>query len=159
MSGNGGELAPFWTDLDGTGAPGILIGTLTDQVNDWLVIEWRENIFDNPTESRVFQQWIGLNGTEDITYTYDPANMPAAPPAAFGLTVGAENDEGTAGDQITGLPTEDLRVTSTPGAPGGTLTYSFQLKGTRTGVGDVTSLFSSPGVRGVTSDVDKITVR
>jgi len=152
-----GELAPFWTDLDGTGAPGVLVGTLTDGVSDWLVVEWRENVFGTAS-GRVFQQWIGLNGTEDITYTYDPANLPAAPPAGFGLTVGAENDEGSAGAQIAGLPTEDLRVTSEPGAPGGTLTYSFQLKGTRTGIGNVTSLFSSPAVRGVTSDVDKITV-
>ena len=151
-------MAPFWTDLDGTGAPGILAGTLTDGVNDWLVIEWRENIFGT-TSGRVFQQWIGLNGTEDITFTYDPANLPAAPPAGFGLTVGAENDEGSAGDQIDGVPTEDLRVTSTPGAPGGTLNYSFQLQGVRTGAGNVTTGMSTPAVRGVTSDVDTITVR
>lgn len=152
------EMAPFWTDLDGTGAPGVFAATLTDGVNDWLVIEWRENIFGT-TSGRVFQQWIGLNGTEDITFTYDPANLPAAPPAVAGLTVGAENDEGTAGAQITGTPTEDLRVTSTPGAAGGTLTYSFQLKGVRTGAGNVTAVMSTPAVRGVTSDVDTVTVK
>ena len=36
-----GVLAPFWTDLDGTGAPGIFIATLTDGVNDWIVVESR----------------------------------------------------------------------------------------------------------------------
>jgi subtilisin family serine protease len=153
-----GEMAPFWTDLDGTGAPGVFVATLTDGVSDWLVIEWRENIFDT-TSSRVFEQWIGLNGAEDITFTYDPANLPAAPPAEFGLTVGAENDEGSAGGQITGVPTEDLRVTSTPGAAGGALTYGFQLKGVRAGAGNVTTVMSTPAVRGVTGDVDTVTVR
>jgi subtilisin family serine protease len=153
-----GVMAPFWTDLDGTGAPGVLVADLTDGTNDWIVVEWRENIFGT-TSGRVLQQWIGLNGTEDVTFTYDPANLPAAPPAGFGLTVGAENDEGSAGDQITGPPTEDLRVTSVPGAAGGSLAYSFQLKGVRTGAGNVTTVFSTPAVRGVTSDVDTITVR
>ena len=37
-------LAPFWTDLDGTGAPGIL-AVLTDGVSDWIVVEWRVNVF------------------------------------------------------------------------------------------------------------------
>ena len=48
------------------------------------------NVFGT-TSQRVFQHWIGLNGAEDITFTYDPANLPAAPPAGYGLTVGAEN--------------------------------------------------------------------
>lgn len=153
-----GEMAPFWTDLDGTGAPGVFAATLTDGVDTWLVVEWRENIFGT-TSGRVFEQWIGVNGTEDITFTYDPANLPAAPPAVAGLTVGAENDEGSAGGQISGTPTEDLRVTSEPGAPGGTLSYSFQLKGTRTGTGNVTTVMSTPAVRGITSEVAPITVR
>ena len=38
-------LAPFWTDLDGTGAAGILAGTLTDGVSTWLVVEHRVNVF------------------------------------------------------------------------------------------------------------------
>ena len=152
-----GELAPFWTDLDGTGAPGVYTASLTDGTNDWVVIEWRLNVFGTNSQ-RVFQQWIGLNGAEDISYAYDPGNLPAAPPAGYGLTVGAENDEGTAGSQISGTPTEDLRVTSVPGAPGGSLKYSFTLKGTGRGTGPVTTLVSTPLVRGVTAEVDNITV-
>nr|BFE89125.1 hypothetical protein GCM10020093_117260 [Planobispora longispora] len=74
-----GVLAPYWTDLDGTGAPGVLATILTDGTSDWLVVEWRLNVFGT-TDLKVFQQWIGLNGTEDITYTYDPANLPGEPP-------------------------------------------------------------------------------
>jgi subtilisin family serine protease len=152
-----GVLAPFWTDLDGTGAPGILVATLTDGVDDWVVVEWRVNVFGT-NSLRVFQQWIGVNGTEDITFAYDPANLPAAPPAGYGLTVGAENNEGSAGAQIAGTPTQDLRVTSTPGAAGGTLAYSFELKGVSRGTGNVTTAMATPLVRGVTTDVDTITV-
>jgi subtilisin family serine protease len=151
-----GVLAPFWTDLDGTGAPGIFAATLTDGVNDWLVVESRLNVFGT-TSLRVFQAWIGLNGTEDITFAYDPANLPADP-AGFPFNVGAENADGSAGDQIAGLPTEDLRVTSTPGAPGGSLTYSFNVIGVSRGVGTVRTDLTTPLVRGTTTDVDTINV-
>jgi subtilisin family serine protease len=155
-----GVLAPFWTDLDGTGAPGIFAAVLTDGVDDWVVIEWRLNVFGTNSQ-RVFQAWIGVNGPEDITFAYDPANLPAAPPAGYGLTVGAENREGSAGDQIAPTvpetpPTEDLRVTSTPGAPGGSLTYSFELRGLFSGT--VRTDMVTPLVRGTTTDVDEITV-
>ncbi|MCG5212536.1 hypothetical protein MBA17_04540 [Streptosporangium sp. KLBMP 9127] len=153
-----GVLAPYWTDLDGTGAPGVLAATLTDGVNRWFVIEWRVNLFGT-TDTKVFQQWLGLNGAEDISYVYDPAALPGSPPDGYGLTVGAENEEGTAGAQITGPPTEDLRVTSTPGAPGGTLTYTMKVKGVSAGSGTVTTTTSTPEVKGLTIEVDRITVQ
>jgi subtilisin family serine protease len=157
-----GVLAPFWTDLDGTVAPGIFAATLTDGVNDWFVVEWRVNFFGT-TSTQVFQAWIGLNGTEDITFAYDPANLPDAPPAGYGLTVGAENSEGSAGDQTAPTspgtpPTEDQRVESTPGAPGGSLTYSFTVRGFLPGTGTVRTDMTTPLVRGTTTDVDTITV-
>ncbi|HEX4817953.1 MAG TPA: S8 family serine peptidase [Nonomuraea sp.] len=151
-------LAPYWTDLDGTGAPGVLATVLTDGVDDWVVVEWRVNLFGT-NQLKVFQQWIGVNGAEDVTYAYDPANLPGAPPAGFGLTVGAENSEGTAGQQITGAPTEDLRVTSVPGAPGGSLTYSMKVKGVSAGTGRVSTATSTPQVKGITVEVDRITVQ
>ncbi|MGW6277866.1 S8 family serine peptidase [Kribbella sp. NPDC055071] len=150
-------LAPFWTDLDGTGAQGIRIASLTDGVSSWIVVEWQVNVFGT-TSGRTFQQWIGLNGAEDITFTYNPANLPAAPPAGYGLTVGAENLDGTAGSQLGVLPTEDYRITSTPGAPGGSMTYSMNIKGVQTGTGSVTTGTSTPLVKGLTIEVDKITV-
>lgn len=152
-----GVLAPFWTDLDGAGAPGIRAATLTDGVNTWVVIEWSLNVFGT-TSNRHFQTWIGINGVEDVTFTYDPAARPADP-AGLPFNVGAENADGSAGDQIAGLPTEDLRVTSTPGAPGGTLSYSFELLGQQAGVGNVTTSVTTPLVVGTTTEVDPITVQ
>ena len=150
-------LAPFWTNLDGTGAPGIQVANLTDGVDNWIVVEWRE-LVAGTTSPRTFQVWVGINGTEDVTYAYDPANLPAAPPGALGLTVGAENFEGTGGAHITSAPIEDLRVASDPALPGGTLTYSFQVQGVQAGTGDSTTAMVTPLVRGVTTEVDKITV-
>ncbi|MEV0284515.1 S8 family serine peptidase [Kribbella sp. NPDC050820] len=150
-------LASYWTDLDGTGAPGVFATILTDGVSDWVVLEWRVNLFGT-TSLKVFQQWIGVNGTEDITYAYDPANLPGSPPAGYGLTVGAENFEGTAGGQITGPPVTDYRVTSTPGAPGGSMTYSMNIKGVQRGTGTVTTGTSTPLVKGITIEVDRIIV-
>jgi len=150
-------LASFWTDLDGTGAPGVYATVLTDGVSSWIVLEWRVNLFGT-SSTKVFQQWIGINGTEDITYAYDPGNLPGDPGPAYGLTVGAENFEGTAGGQISGPPVTDYRITSTPGAPGGSMTYSMNIKGVQKGTGTVTTGTSTPLVKGVTIEVDKIIV-
>ena len=74
-----GVLAPFWTNLDGTGAPTASSRrSLTDGVSSWIVLEWRVNVFGT-TSQRVFQMCIAVNGTEDIVFAYDPANLPAAP--------------------------------------------------------------------------------
>ncbi|MET8159520.1 S8 family serine peptidase [Sphaerisporangium sp. NPDC005289] len=151
-------LAAYWTDLDGGGAPGVYAGTLTDGVSTWLVIEWRVHLYGT-SSLKVFQQWIGVNGAEDITYAYDPSNLPGDPGASYGLTVGAENSDGTAGAQISGPPTEDYRVSSTPGAPGGKLTYTMKVKGVSSGVGSVTTATSTDEVKGITIEVDKITVQ
>ncbi|MEU6415039.1 S8 family serine peptidase [Microbispora sp. NPDC046933] len=153
-----GVLASYWTDLNGEGAPGVYVASLTDGVNRWLVVEWRVYLYGT-NSLKVFQQWIGLNGTEDISYAYDPGNLPGDPGATYGLTVGAENADGTAGSQISGPPTQDYRITSTPGAPGGALTYSFTVKGVSSGTGTVTTATSTPQVKGITVEVDKITVQ
>ena len=141
-------LAPFWTDLDGTGAPGILITILTDGVDDWIVVEWQVNVFGS-TSNRHFQTWIGVNGTEDITFTYDPTALPADP-NGLDFTVGAENKVGTGGQYIDTLPTQDLRVTSTSPTPGATLTYSFVVKGRSVGTGIVTTTMVATNQIGTT---------
>jgi hypothetical protein len=143
-------LAPFWTDLDGTGAPGIRIGILTDGMSDWLVVEWQVNVFGT-TSTRHFQTWIGLNGEEDITFAYDPEALPGDP-AGQDFRVGAENEPGTGGDQLPVgvLPTQDLRVTSTDPVPGDTVTYSLVVLGRTAGEGVVTTEMDSPAVSGTT---------
>jgi len=146
-------LAPFWTDLDGTGAPGIFAATLTDGVDTWLVVEYRVNVFGT-TSPRVFQAWIGVNGTQDITYAYPG---PLADPNGQPFLVGAENEAGQ-GDMVAALPTADLRVTSTAPTPGASVTYTVNVRGVDTGLGKVTTEMDGSGLPGVTIVTSTVTV-
>jgi hypothetical protein len=143
-------LAPFWTDLDGTGAPGILVATLTDGVDTWIVVEWQVNVFGT-TSNRHFQVWIGVNGVQDISFAYDPAALPADP-GGQDFLVGVENENGSGGQQLPGgvLPTTDLVVTSTDPSPGGTLTYTVTARGVGHGTGVLTTQMDATGVLGTT---------
>jgi hypothetical protein len=140
-------LAPFWTDLDGTGAPGIRVATLSDGVNTWIVVEHEVNVFGT-TSVRHFQTWIGIDGAEDISFAYDPLNLPADPNGQSFL-VGAENANGQ-GDMEAVLPTEDLRVTSSDPTPGGSYSYDLTLRGSQTGTGVLTTEMTGDLLPGVT---------
>jgi hypothetical protein len=148
-------LAPFWTDLDGTGTAGIFAATLTDGVDTWLVIEHRVNVFGT-NDLRVFQTWIGVNGTQDISYAYDPADLPSDP-AGQDFLVGAENSAGQ-GDVSSFLPTEDLVVTSSDPSPGASVSYTVNVKGHEQGAGILTSELSSADLVGVTMTTSTVTV-
>ncbi|MFC6017743.1 S8 family serine peptidase [Plantactinospora solaniradicis] len=150
-------LAPFWTDLDGTGAPGLYAATLEDGSNVWLVLEWQVNVWGT-TSNRHFQVWIGLNGTQDIVFAYDPGALPANPNQPF--LVGAENADGSGGDSLPAgtLPTGDLRITSTDPTPGGSASYTVRVRGLLPGTGTVTSTLTSPIVPGTTVVTENVTV-
>ncbi len=153
-------LAPFWTDLDGTDAPGIFATVLTDGTNSWIVVEFRLDVFG--TDSlRVSQIWIGLAantpGGQDILFAYDPENLPAAPDG-LPFLVGAENVAGE-GDLEAVLPTSDLVVTSTDPVPGDVAGYRFTVRGDERGQGVVTTEMTADGVPGVTVVRSTIDVR
>ncbi|WP_238009277.1 S8 family serine peptidase [Dactylosporangium sp. AC04546] len=151
-------LAPFWTDLDGTGAPGIFIGVLTDGVSDWIVVEWRVNDFGTANQRR-FQVWIGVNGVQDIAFSYDFASVSTLP-AGQDLVVGAENISGTGGEglPLNTLPTEDLYIVSTDPVPGATTSYTVTVKGLLPGTGTVTTSVVTPAVPGTTIVRSNVTV-
>ncbi len=143
-------LAPFWTDLDGTGAPGILANILANAAGDaWLVVEWRVNVFGT-TDQRRFQVWLGLNDDtnpgQDITYAY---SAPQTDPAGQPFLVGAENIRGE-GDVVAVLPTVDLRVTSTDLVPGDVASYSVTVRGQQPGLREVRSEMTASLLPGVT---------
>jgi hypothetical protein len=113
LPASGGQaliLAPFWTDLSG----GALRATvLTDGVDDWQVFEWQG--MTKPGGGTVsFEVWIGLNGSEDVTFAYDPSTLGTLPSL---LTIGAQDATGQIGTNYfyngTGASLSgDLRVTS-----------------------------------------------
>jgi hypothetical protein len=135
-------IAPFWSDLDGTGTTGVLANVLTDGVASWIVVEWQVNV-RGTADQRVFQVWLGINGVQDIQYAYkfDTMSDPGQP-----FTVGAENAAGTAGAQLPAgtLPTTDLRVTSVGAQPGGKVSYTVTAKGLIRGPGHVLTIARSP---------------
>ncbi|HET7719992.1 MAG TPA: hypothetical protein VFK43_08505, partial [Acidimicrobiales bacterium] len=148
-------LAPFWTDLTGDGAPGIYAATLSDGVDTWIVVEWRLNLWGT-TDLQSFQLWIGVNGTEDISFAYDPAALPDDPGMA--LAVGAENVDGSAGQYTTTPPTTDLRVTSSDPTPGDSVSYTVFAQGRVAGTGVVTSTMDADIQAGTTVVSTDVTV-
>jgi subtilisin family serine protease len=147
-------LAPLWTDLDGTNSDGILADVLTDGTNSWIVIESRLNLFGTD-DLQTFEVWIGIDGTEDITYAYNPDKLPSDPGMDF--LVGAENILG-AGDMEAVVPTGDLRVTSTDGVPGDTASYIVFARGRDQGTWPVTSSMTADGVSGTTVVTSNVAV-
>ena len=73
------------------------------------------------------------DGTQDISFTYDPSRLPADPNGQPFL-VGAENEIGQ-GAMSAVLPTTDLVVTSTTPVPAESLAYSVTVLGIKPGAG------------------------
>ena len=150
-------LAPFWTDLDGAGAPGIYVGILSGGGQRWLAVEWRVNTYGTTTR-QTFQTWIGLNGVEDVWFTYGPTKPTAATGDPF--VIGAEGETGEGEALPAGvLPTADLRVISSAPAPGGSVSYTVTVRGEREGTGVVTTEMDSATVAGTTVVTSEIDVR
>ena len=155
-----GVLATYWTDLDGTGSPGISVAELSAGPNHWVVVQWDVHILGNtsPDGARRMQVWLGADGAENIAYAYDIGTLGAPAPADPGLNIGAENPSGTAGANIAGPPTSGYIVTTTPGAPGGTYSYALAVRGDRKGVGTLTTSMLSDLVAGTTTVLTEIDV-
>ena len=104
------------------------------------------------------QGWIGLNGTEDITYEFADDTVGSTTPDGTGLTVGVESVQGVNGAMIAGSPTGTLRVSTTPGEPGGSVSYTLQVKGFLAGSHPLVTKMSSTNVSGDTVVRSPITV-
>lgn len=132
-------LAPFWTDLNPEFGGRILVNTLTDGVNSWIVVEWEAVSNYGDGELNTFQVWIGYGSAEDISFTYGEEISDGD--SGF-LTVGAENKFGNTGGQIyfdgdgaapaPSFPAGDYEVDvfSTPGEPGETYVVTYSAYGT-----------------------------
>ncbi len=66
-------IAPLWNDMNPTAGGAIRIGTLTDGVSTWLVVDYAAvKNFSNAT-THTFQMWFKIGTTpasEEITITY-----------------------------------------------------------------------------------------
>lgn len=142
-------LGAFWTDLDGSAGGGyyaylVGFGPCSNPANAcWLILEWENAPNWGDGELNTFQIWIGLNGVEDITYSYGPTLSDGD---SGYVTVGAENAFGNRGANIYSndgfgpivgtIPTansNDVYIATTPGTPGQTITIGFRAQGVRLG--------------------------
>jgi hypothetical protein len=146
-------IAPFWTDLDGTGETGISLNVLTDGTHSWLIVQWQANDYGT-SDLREFQAWIGVDGTQDITYTYA---APQSAPASDDFLVGAENALG-AGDMQAILPDDPIGITSSDATPGGSLSYDLRARGVGQGLGLLQTRMTGPGLAGVANAVTRVQV-
>jgi subtilisin family serine protease len=131
-------LAGFWTDLNPSVAGQIRIGSLTDGLDTWIVVDWagvRE--FSTAGNLHSFEIWIGVNGDtnpgEDISFAY--GTNTGNGDLGF-ASVGVENRFGNRGnntyfDGAGTLPTNgtELRVTSAPPTAGETRIVAFNATG------------------------------
>lgn len=143
-------LAPFWTDLNPAAGGAVRVGILTGGGNSWLIVDF-EGVREYSTlRTTSFQIWIGINGVEDITFTY--GTIDGNGDGGF-LTVGAENEYGNRGQNyyvngVGALPTAgtELRVSSVPGAPGETRVITYQAVGHRKGAWSNCGIMCAPNV-------------
>jgi hypothetical protein len=154
-------LAPFWNDLDGgAGAiagQGYRIGLLSAGTQRWIVVQWNEHPFGQSTSTvETFQVWIGLNGTQDISFTYDSAHPLTDPGTPF--QVGAEDISGQFGNSVPGIPSADLVVNSTPAVPGGSATFTSTWRGVSPGTATVETDVTSSVARDTSVSRANVTV-
>jgi len=119
-------LAPFWTDLDLDAGGALRVAELCDDAGTcWIVADWdAAPTFESAgAVTNSFQIWIAEGATESITYAYGPIGGPDG----IGLTVGAENRDGSSGAEAATTPVEgdDLTVVTSPAVAGGSVTITY----------------------------------
>ena len=135
-------LAPFWTDLNPEFGGRVLIATLTDGTNSWIVVEWESVSNYGDGETNTFQVWISYTVADDISFVY---GADISDGDSGYLTVGAENKYGNTGGTVyydgVGVPPSpsfpigsyEVDVYSTPGAAGETHVITFSAEGYQKG--------------------------
>ena len=78
-------VAPFWTDLNTEFGGEMRIGSLTDGISSWLVLEWSEVSFYSTTDTVSFQIWIQTGATESVTFVYGADVPTTGDPGAGGV--------------------------------------------------------------------------
>jgi subtilisin family serine protease len=127
-------IGPFWTDLD-PGAGGFLYAAIvTDSVDDWIVLEWEEvPSFSDHNQVHTFQIWLQTTGgVESNSFEY----AVVMEPDPIGLTVGAENRDGTSGamlDPVVPVDGDAFHIETSPPQAGGVVTITYDAVGEAAG--------------------------
>ena len=144
-------LAPFWSDLDGTGAPGIFAGTLTDGTNDFLVLKSHVNTFRHRGPEGV----PGMDRAQrraGHVYVRVRRGQPAdgQRDSAEPVIVGAENEDGSAGQELRACRPKTSSSPSPDPIPSPGVVMQFAVQGIHKGTGTVTTKMTTPVLAGTT---------
>jgi hypothetical protein len=137
-------LAPFWTDLSlaaDSGGGAIRVGTLTDGVNAWLVVDWDQVNAWGPGPANTFQIWIQLGDTEGQWFAYDTLGG-----VTSALSIGAENRDGTSGvnlDPAQLTSSADWTINTSGPQAGGSVTIPYEAYAKKKGTYTITATLSA----------------
>ena len=155
-------IAPFWSDLNpsSTGAGTIRIATLSNGVSTWLVVDWNKVKNFGNASTNTFEVWIKLGSTpasEEISLAY--GSISSGDPDS-GVNYGAENRDGTSGQNISPAPAgnTDWRVNLTGPTAGGHQTLTYDLASDEPGTFTSTASMTSNLTSGTTEVPVVITV-
>ena len=150
-------VAPFWTDLNTAFGGAMYIGGLGDGVNNWIVMDW-ENVAVYTSKAPVsFEIWIQEGPTESVTWAY--GDIPTAGDPS-GLTIGAENRDGSSARQVSGIPASNTDFTVVAGSPtaGGHLDIHYVANGKRAGWYRLMARMRCDLVPGISADTVRVRV-
>ena len=152
-------LAPFWTDLNPEDGGNIYVAEIGDGVDNWIVVEWEEipEFGASGAVSYTFQVWINT-GSEEITYTYA---LVEGDGVSDGLSVGAENRDGTSGTNLGSVPAAETQysIETSPPAPGGSVTIPYEALGKAKGTYQIVATMRSNVQNGDTVRAVTLTVK
>jgi hypothetical protein len=146
-------LAPFWTDLD-PGAGGTLYAAvITDGTDDWIILEW-ENVpsFSDHSQVHTFQLWLQTTGgVESNSFEYSVV----MDPDPIGLTVGAENRDGSSGAMLADPPVDGdaFHIETSPPQSGDLVTITYDADGEAAGSYDIEARLETSVDSGVAVEI------
>ena len=147
-------IAPFWTDLNPSTGGEVRVGSLTDGVNSFVVIDYSEVVAFGTTTANTFEVWIQVGATEGQWISYGTLGGPNAQP----LEAGVENRTGSSGVNITPASDSEFVVKMAPATPGGSVSFRYQVSSPKVGTYGVVASLTTPVVKGTTTKKATITV-
>ncbi len=149
-------VAPLWTDLNPVFGGAVRIGTLTDGVDSWIVVDYAGvATFDSPTRHNTFEVWLQTGANEGVTIAHGQMDGSVS---GVATAQGAENRTGTNGATYAGATNTDWTVNTSPPQAGGSATVTYKASSAYPGTYVLAPKATTPLVKGVLSVARSLTV-